>query len=370
MGGGEHRQSARSGRAAREAPTIGNMYSCNLNNGSANMKKEDVSSPPQAAAHTVVLDPAKAPNVVSTPSGTLSITLSPPQTPNVPLYQNVSLWVGLITFLGVLLTLIAAERRTKKELGASEERIRLERQFSSERAHQERITTTRRTVYLELIDELLKLQQFLGSLATSDNEPDFYSFGGLSGAVAKISLVGEMGTVIMGRELVMAANRTVSKAMPMAMQLKTQKQVVKYHADQCGAAQAELTDLFSAINNLEDDAAEPEKLRVAAEKVKARFERHQADGLAATNVLITLVQSYSNLILTEWTTLNHKLDELIHAIRTELGLETSLERLYQSTAEMQAAMVATTQELNTTMPATIQEMMTKGAISASTVEPG
>jgi hypothetical protein len=79
------------------------------------------------------------------------------------------------------------------------------------------------------------------------------------------------------------------------------------------------------------------------------------------------MQSYGNAILTEWNALNRKLDELIHAIRTELGLETSLERLRRSTTEMEAAIASATQDLNAAVPSAFQEMMLKRSMEINTM---
>jgi hypothetical protein len=188
-----------------------------------------------------------------------------------------------------------------------------------------------------------------------------------------MSLVGEMDTVIMARELVMSANRTVNKALPMSLQAKFLQQTIKFHRCQCEATQAEIPNLLSAIVKHDEankgDTAESEKLKAALEKANASFERHRSDGLAATNDMFTLMQSYGKLITAEWGALNHKLDELIHAIRTELGLESSLERLYQSTAEMEAegVMNGPPPDISAAMPSAFWEAMTTGRASVDVV---
>jgi hypothetical protein len=328
---------------------------------------------PQPASHTLIQFPAKPPTLVATPSGTLSITLTPPPTPTVPLHQNVALWVGLATLVGVVLSLIAAERRTKNELRASENRMRtelaaavtnasiereqsreqatLDRRHSAEQAHQERIATARRAVYLEVIDELTRAQAAFGFVTTQEiaQRDDGVPLGGLQAAVSKIGLLGEMTTVILSRELLTSVQLALTKAVPISMQISAQWDSVEYHRQQYDAAQSEVKRLLAAMTNhneaSKDDGLGFKALEAAYERNMAMSARHSADVSAAQAAFFIRRQSYAATLMGEIAPINLKFDELIHAIRTELGLETSLERLRQSTAEIHAVSMAAGEEL-------------------------
>jgi hypothetical protein len=191
---------------------------------------DPTSTPPPAFPGTT---PAPLPTVVATPTGTVAVTLTPPPPAHVPLLENVVFWVAILSFLGVVLTLWQANRRMKQELQASDARLKteleasaneatiernqsrdqanLDRQHAADQAHQERISTARREVYLELISEMTKSQFALSLLPTQDIEKlDVQSgFAGLITAAAKISVLGEMDTVIRSRELLTSIQETM-----------------------------------------------------------------------------------------------------------------------------------------------------------------
>jgi len=339
------------------------------------MKEVNASSPKvsQSGVQVQQPDPAKFSTMIPTSPGTLSITLTAPPAPSVPLQQNVSLWVAVITLVGVVLSLIAAERRTKKELLASEARMRtelaaaarnatiereqtreqaaLDRQHSSERAHQDRITVARRAVYLELIDELTKAHKFMALLAAPNPEEidPGALLGGFAAAITKMSLLGEMDTVITSREFQIAMHRTLAKAMPMSFQLMMMRNMAEQYREQHEAAQAEVARLSAEIaNHIEthkDDTPGLEKMEAAIQESQAKAERHRTDEAAAQMAVFSGQQAYMAMLLEDESEINRKLDDLIYAIRTELGLETSIERLRQSTAEIKSILEATTDDV-------------------------
>jgi hypothetical protein len=150
----------------------------------------------------------------SAKSDTIAITLTQAPTPTPPLWDNVSFIVGIFTFVGVVLSLWFAHVRMKNELHAANQRADLDRtqtareavldrEHDAKLAHQERVTVARRAVYLEVCEEVIKTQEFIGQISVMN--PNKFKPGegtaGLIRAMAKMSILGEMGTVLLGKAL-------------------------------------------------------------------------------------------------------------------------------------------------------------------------
>jgi len=135
----------------------------------------------------------------------------------------------------------------------------------------------------------------------------------------------------------------------MAVQLSAQGELVGYHREQYDAAQSEVKRLLAAMTRhnetSKDDLLGFNTLEAAIERNVATSERHSGDASAAQAAFSAGQLAYATTVTAEMAAINLKFDELIHAIRTELGLETSLELLRRSTAEIYAASQAAGEEL-------------------------
>lgn len=304
---------------------------------------------------------APNPTLVSTPTGTISITLTPPPPTPTPLYENVSFWVALITLLGVIASLYSAHRRLKRELQASEDRMKaelsaaatqgakdrehtrtqaaLDREHSAALAHKERITVARRAVYTEAASELVKAQTFLGALASQNMASSDFStaFGGLIAAVGKITILGEMETVLRGRALLAIIHKALFKCMAITMPLSSQQAIAEYNAEAYKNTQLELKRILAAMTNLNEtnntDAAAFAALGRSFDFQQKNAEKHRLAEAEAQEKLAQGRMEYMHSMLDEAKLITESLDALLCSVRDELGLATSAEQLAQSSAE-------------------------------------
>jgi hypothetical protein len=320
------------------------------------------STQPTAVVGTASLP---APSLVSTPTGTVAITLTPPPAAPVPLYSNVVFWVAIISFFGVVLSLWQAHNRMTKELSASEDRLRtqlkasadeatiernqsrdqanLDRQHDTEQAHQERITKARREVYLELISEMTKAQFAISSLPMQDVQKLEIQagFGGLITATSKISILGEMPTVTMSRELLSAINESLIRALILVIPINEHKDTEKEQEKQLSQQRLEIARVKREMKVYIDNGTTFSKpfndLRQELIWRDSQLSVHgQAIGAASLS-FHEAQKNYFDALLGETKAISQKADELICAIRAELGLVTSLDELRASSTAMHAS---------------------------------
>ena len=337
-----------------------------------------VNAPAIAASAALRMDAAVPSNVsqqpiaVPTPT-TLSITLAQPTPANIPLYENVSVWVGIATFLGVCISLWAAAKRSQKELDASERRMRIEldqaatqaslereqtreqaaldRRHDAEEAHNERIATARRLVYLDAIGELVKAQIFLGGLAKQDlTKLDVGAgLGGLLTATARMSILGDIATVAKSRALISLINQILFKGLGNVMPLTKFKSSIELHGKRYAATQFEIERILSAMTNhnetLKDDRQGFDALQRSFEFHQETAKKHTAKITEAQLALAEGEKKYAFTLMEDMKVAANRLDELACAIREELGLEASLEDFQTMTTTMQKDMAAATEHL-------------------------
>jgi hypothetical protein len=287
------------------------------------------------------------------------------------LFGNVVFWVSIISFFGVALSLWQAHRRMTRELAASDDRLKMElkasadeatiernqareqasldRQHHTEQAHQERITKARRDVYLELISEMTKAQFAISQFPTQpiDRLEIQSGFGGLITATSKISILGEMPTVTMSRELLSAINGSMMKMLTFLTPISEQKEEATRLQAEIDAHRLEIKNGEAALKNTNFHySVQGHNLVQELTARTAQIDKHQQAILAANLAFNDHYRIYYEAHLAETKTIGVKVDELVCAIRDELGLRTSMDDLKASSAAMHEAAQAATHRLN------------------------
>lgn len=334
------------------------------------------SSVPQAAQQPASPQPApvvRVPQPILTPTGTISVSITPPPNVQVPFYGNVVFWVSVLSFIGVVLTLWQARTRLTKELDASEKRLqkqldasageatlernqsreqaKLDREHAATQAHQERITKARREVYLELISEMMKAQITMSTLPLQDiRSLDINAgFGGLMTATSKIGLLGEMATVRISRELLTLIQETLMRAMVLLVPIDAHKHSRQFHEEQSAAHQSEIDKLSPEYNELVRKTVSSVRTAQLAKELRyhhVEAETHSKAAISAGVELAKEERKFHALVLAETRSIARKTNELIHSMRTELALDTSLEELHATTEVMYSAAVASLKRLH------------------------
>lgn len=308
--------------------------------------------------------------LANTPYGTLNITLASATVPPTPLWVTPVVVAGGATFVGVLITIAFGVWKMKKELAfaaqqatierdQSREQANLDRRYQSDQAHQERITKARREVYLEVIGEMIKAQTTMSLLPTQDIEKlDVGSgFNGLITAVSKVSVLGEMATVLMSRELLTAIHEALFRLLALLVPIHEDKSNMAHHQQKLTAQLAKIEHLATEIQTVKEtsnDQSELQRLRKALDFRNADMERYGAASMAAKLTLLARQEAYADEVLAEMKSIRSKTDELIASIREELSLATSLEQLHETSEAMHIAAGVATNELRSSFSASEQ----------------
>ncbi|MEF2265956.1 hypothetical protein V3C40_04090 [Janthinobacterium sp. LS2A] len=292
---------------------------------------------------------------------TLDIELVPQPAPKVAWYENVTFFVAAIGLIGVLCTVWLGWWRMKKELsqaltlakdardysrGQAEEDRKLamdqanaERKHSADEAHRERIATARRIVYLDATKEVVKAHAIIGRL-TQKTLTEIGSDNGLndlSAAVAKVTILGGMNTILKSREVLNLINLTYLKALALTAPMQLTKDEISTMTSQREAASTNAENIQKKFKDLTRDGNYSQEASELAEESRILHAR----AVEYADAVVTLHEKfnekhyeYIDFILNEFREIQKATDELIIMIRSELELETDTDALFQSTQNM------------------------------------
>ena len=303
----------------------------------------------------------------------IHITLAQAPTPTPAWYLGPAA-LPFITLVVAIITIVFGFKKTKMELTAaateakterdlSVEQARLNRQHAADEAHQERITSARREVYLELIGEMTKAQASITALPMQglDKIDPQAGLGGLLVAASKIGLLGEMRTVVLSRELIVLINQMLVNAMQRVLPLEEQRELGKKHELLGVKWTAEIDQLSGLATDFSSRKVwSSESARVNNQLRTAHGNRvESAEKVAlARSTFNSLYQNYSLALFNESKIIGDKVDELINSMRDELNLTTSLEELRGARIAMQTAAEISLTGLHNTLNQMINESKT------------
>ncbi len=292
----------------------------------------------------------------------IAITLTTAAPAPEPSWKSGTVWIAGFALLGVLITVKAAHMRMRSELNAAAARARAERELSREEArldrehaaseaHNERIATTRREVYLQSVESFAQAQAFIASLATQDlTRLDVQSrLRPLAESVNKISVVGETETVRVARDIVRAVNQRFINALGELLPLAGYRAALDVHQKEWDAAQTEIQRLLAAMRHHNEsvvkDPATFEALQRSFQGEQQRGARANAAAHSLRLKLAEIQQSYGLRTLEYLDGVALQLDPLVDCMRRELGLATDFEAFRAQTLEMLKAFRAAHQDL-------------------------
>lgn len=282
---------------------------------------------------------------------TLSVTLAPLKNEDGWWKENATFVTNFVTLVGVVLAMWAANHRMRIELQASVRRAAIERRHSRELAHVERITAARREVYLEAVEGINVAQRYLASLAGRDLKSVDLSeaFASLSAAVGKVNILGEMSTVIKVRKLVDVINTAMLKCYGDLLPLDKHNTMVQIYTEGYESAQLEVKRLLSAMKSYNESNQQDNKVFEALQNsfntqnaiAKDMSARRYVEQQEVTRGQI----GYLDILRIELKQISELIDELIFEIRQELGLQTSVDLLKETTRISQENSDAATKDL-------------------------
>jgi hypothetical protein len=302
------------------------------------------------------------PGAPTSAPATIAIALTPPAHQPLSLWDNGTVHVAGFALLGVVLTLIAAHLRMRQELRAVAARANVEREqtrtqavldreHAALEAHKERVTTTRRLVYLEAVEAIGKAQMFLGGLGQQDlAQLDYRSgMGPLLTAVSKVAVVGEMNTVKMARELTSIVNRRFFKAIVQLLPLGKYKSSAAFHHAQWEAAQVEIKRILAAMNNhTQTQTNDPDGFAALMQAFRTQQERaaeHLTDERKALDSIGVHQQAYASFVVEASKEIALHLDGLADSVRRELNIDTDFNAFREQTTQMLSAVDEAMEEM-------------------------
>lgn len=300
--------------------------------------------------------------VESVSKETFAKTLAPSPTPAIPPWENAVVWVAFISLVGILVSLWQAHRRMLRELAASDERQRkemmasderlrtqlqasageatvereqsreqanLDRRHAGEQAHYDRITKARREVYSAAVVAIVDTQSYISNLPSGPHD-EIDPTGALSNlgtALAQVSILGEMDTVILARDVQANLVSLFWKAREKIWPIVEVKNEIE-------ALGLRLSSFQKKIDQLDSSKGTPVEAITIMSEVYGNHSKCQQERIAAYQKLAVLNREYASYLLVESSPIFELRDELVRLIRTELALETDLGRLRASTADL------------------------------------
>lgn len=250
----------------------------------------------------------------------------------------------------------AAAQQATINRAAAEELANLNRSNAAAEAHKERVATARRIVYLEAVAELVNIQSFIGSLSSIDLPSVDLSakLTPFNTAVYKVAIIGNIETSGLIRQLQTMMMTMVLECLQSVMPivgLKAQADTSKTYYDH---TQIEIQRLLASMNML-NSSKQSDPLAFAA--LNASYESQQqlartyGDQLSALNKDIQNERMrYLSKVVQESRPAIAKLDEVAVAIRGELDLDGTLNEFRAQTQASQDSVDAVVKKLRGSRP--------------------
>lgn len=234
----------------------------------------------------------------------------------------------------------AAARNAAIEREQTRTQASLDRDHTAGQARLERMTVTRRQVYLDAVDALGKAQMFLGDLANQDMANLDYqgNMGPLLVAVNKVAVVGEMQTVRTARELVSMMNRRFVRAMIQLIPMALYRGRVASQRAEWEATQIEIKRILAAMTNHNETATkDPEAFPALMRSFEAQQQRAKDAATSEQKAhadIIRTQKKYGEFVVAGVAELALHLDVLVDSVRRELDIETDFDEFRAQTEQM------------------------------------
>ncbi|AMM14956.1 hypothetical protein AX768_13470 [Burkholderia sp. PAMC 28687] len=253
---------------------------------------------------------------------------------------SVTTLVGFLTWSGVVLSLTSSRKESKRD-----------RQHAADEAHKERLATMRREVYLSGVEELIKAQNYLGTLPKQDftNKNLFEGLLGLQIAVSKIGIVAEQDTALKARALAGRYSSFMMKSLHIMMPLmiaKSERDTADTnHTDSRAEVKRVLVQMGAFVESGIRDDGQLERLNNAFQMHQDWAKKHSEARDIANLKINEAEMDYVKVLRAESGTLASELDEIACLIRKELGVETDMSRFVAQTKDLQEKLNAVFDEV-------------------------
>lgn len=163
---------------------------------------------------------------------------------------------------------------------------------------------------------------------------------GLIAATSKISILGEMDTVEKSRELLTRINENLYKSLALSIPLRDCRNIVQVLEEQLARDQSTLKLLELEAYDLllkRDMGQRSLECKHKKQSIESEIRRNSERLEIERSKLAGEYEKFAHLMLETAQSINHKVNELVILIRSELQLLTSEEKLIASSDSMQVA---------------------------------
>jgi hypothetical protein len=253
---------------------------------------------------------------------------------------SVAITVGLLTYNGVKLSQVVAANRLRDELEHSRKESEKDREHAAREAHLERLRAMRREVYMEAAAELVNMQTHINQLPNMKLGVD----NGVDGmkpfqiAVERVAIVAEAQTVTMARRLSYDFTVVIAEALQFLTPALVRKSAATLREQHADRASKEMDRILSLMHNYTEsgmnDPVRYNGLELGYNAQVTLRDAAQKDLEAAYTDVVEAHRQYVTFLKERMMRLMVQIDQLLTAIRAELGLITNEDALQVQTNQM------------------------------------
>jgi hypothetical protein len=289
-------------------------------------------APPAAKVWAPQVLTFTAPGSANASALTVQIVM-PPAQPEV-WYESTAVWVGVLAFFGVVISLIVNHFKMKAEFVQE-----------SKEAHQERITEFRKEVYTKLIGDFTAAGELIGMLPNIDLDEGHNFAAKLSPLASSANLtwlVSEVETTRKARELharvmelFMECATRLPPMQPHKIEIKKAKKVIE-------EAEAERVQLLTQVRHNANfnggDVAVQAQLMAAKGLQERILAEHGAVAVEAEAERAKLFREYTEFMAPRLQSIMQGVQDFMMAARIEMGIAGDNGALQVQTLEMYSRM--------------------------------
>lgn len=239
----------------------------------------------------------------------------------------------------------AAAETTDRQLKATQDAADAKMAHDRDEARKIRLMNARRDIYVEIMADYQKVQQFIGGLANEDAKFEQMTLlSVMSASVNKLWIWGEIDTAYKMREFYTQVNEFYYAALARALAIKKTRDLIagmlKHHALLVAKADdvgEELREINSQAENLKSEAQ--------WQRTQERLNQERSDAVRAKHQWMKSIEGYSaavtrkedeylEFVIERQTELNNQVNIVMASARADVGLEGETTKLDEQTHEM------------------------------------
>lgn len=239
----------------------------------------------------------------------------------------------------------AAAETTERQLKATQDSADAKMAHDREEARKLRLMNARRDIYVEIMADYQKVQQFIGSLANEDAKFEQRALMSvMSASVNKLWIWGEIDTAYKMREFYTQVNEFYYAALARALALKKTRDLIAALLKRHALLREKADELGEKLRDIN---SQPDFVKSGADWVliQSRIFREHYDAVRDEQQHMATIaefcatvsrkeNEYLDFVIERQTYLNHQVNIVMASARADVGLEGETTKLDEQTHEM------------------------------------